>query len=69
MSMLKSFSDFALTKSEMKEVHGGYWSLSCTCANGNRWTGGGETMEDFLFLDNHYCGGGATKCSGTGNLN
>jgi natural product precursor len=62
MNRLASFSEFALSKEELKKVHGGYWSASCTCANGNSWSGSGQTSKDLDFFNGYYCQGSEHEC-------
>jgi natural product precursor len=69
MNRLAIFNEFSLNRAEMKTIKGGYWTASCRCNNGNSWSGSGETMDDFLFYDNYYCGNGGGSCDKTGTLN
>ena len=63
-------NDLALAESETKEVKSGAWSKSCTCDNGNPgWSGSGNSLEDFLFFDIHYCNGTSNCKDGSGSTN
>lgn len=62
---LSSFNAFALTRSEMKGIVGGFCAYvgTCYCNDGSgSWTGSWTSTEEFIEMDYYLCGNKGSNC-------